>query len=78
MIRIDYPARRCAALLDHLVARYGPPVKVEDQVLINNSIWIDRPNQTQILLIRSQAGICDLRQGRLSDYSEPLSAFPER
>lgn len=76
MIRIDFPVSRCAALRDHLIASHGPPAKIEDQVLIQNSIWIDEPNQTHILLIQSQAGICDLRQRRLSDYSEPLSAFP--
>lgn len=60
-IRFDVPFRRCAALVDGLIAAHGQPTNVSDQAILKLITWEDPDAGNRLVLLHSAAGICDLR-----------------
>ena len=57
----------CREIQAALVAAYGRPVVVSDQLILRLVIWHDRPAGTRIRLLVSER-VCNLNYERLSDY----------
>jgi hypothetical protein len=80
-VTLNWKARpkeeQCRALLEHLVATYGQPLRVSDQMLFKNIIWHDRNQQNRVrLMVSLPAGICTLYYERLSEYEAHDLANP--
>ncbi|WP_135194622.1 hypothetical protein [Brevundimonas intermedia] len=60
-IRFDVPFRRCATLVDGLIAAHGQPANVSDQGILKLITWEDPDAGNRLILLQSAAGICDLR-----------------
>lgn len=60
-IRFDVPFRRCATVIDGLLAEHGQPTNVSDQAILKLITWEDPEAGNRLVLQHSAAGICDLR-----------------
>jgi hypothetical protein len=80
-VALDWKARpkekTCGALLEHLIAAHGQPLRVSDQILFKNIIWHDKANNNRVrAMVSLPAGICTLYIERLSDYEAHDLANP--
>ncbi|MFJ6025376.1 hypothetical protein ACIQC9_12370 [Brevundimonas sp. NPDC092305] len=60
-VRLDVPFRQCQALVEGLLTRYGPPLEVDDQLLLKLITWDDAAEGNRLVLMHSAAEICNLR-----------------
>lgn len=69
-IAIPAPYRRCQPVVEAMLARYGDPLIVSDQVILKLIIWHDVASDTRPVLMLSSAGICDLTLYPLAEYRD--------
>ena len=63
------PSKHCSETQRDLIANFGQPIRVSDQIVIRLLIWHDEPRQTRIRVMTSpKSEICNLNFERLSTY----------
>lgn len=73
LVALDWKMRptdkTCGALLEHLIAAHGQPLRVSDLIIGKTVIWHDKANDNRVrVLVSLSAGICTLYIERLADY----------
>lgn len=69
-VSMTAPPAKCEDLGRDLIARYGQPLLVRDEVIIRSFIWHDEAAETRVLLVASPANVCNLFFDRLATYRD--------
>ncbi|KQY89487.1 hypothetical protein ASD25_02545 [Brevundimonas sp. Root1423] len=77
MIALEGPRRKCREMIAAIDSRYGPTLRIADEMILLNAIWHSEEDGARIRLMTSPAaGICTLHYEPLHLYREHDLASP--